>query len=185
MILRFYIPPGSSDWAFISYMCFFMHELNLEQFVHPCTCPVAMARLPAHWNGPFLRLEQIMSETNHLSWNSPLSSVVSHGILASTALTGQSSLSSSPRLESCCLPSSLLSVSWAPPSHGHCRQQPKSSTSSSFLVRIRSNRTCPFINNTVIHVMNLSHQCTYLDFLWSALLAFQQILDTSGKFPTK
>lgn len=129
--------------------------------------------------------DNVSNQSSSLLWNSPLSSVVSHGILTSTDLTDRSSLSWTPRLESCCLPSSFLSVSWSPPSHGPCSKQPKSSTSSPLFLRIRSSRACPFINNTVIHVMNLSHPCTYLDFLWSVLLAFQQILDTSWQISYK
>lgn len=123
VILGFCIPPGLSGWASTSYMFFScMSWTRSIFFTMYVSYHSGFISSSLEWTILEAGGDNVSNQPSSLLWNSPLSSVVSHGILTSTDLTDRSSLFWTPRLESCCLPSSFLSVSWSPPSHGPCSQ---------------------------------------------------------------
>lgn len=105
---------------FLQLLCASFSCFSRELLVHPHR-PVTFAWFPAHCDGPFLSLEEVILEYQTGLLDPVCSPGLSPiGFFQAGLCTGQSLLSWNLELLSCYLPFSILSVYSTPPSHGQC-----------------------------------------------------------------
>ena len=157
-----------------------MPEFNEELLVYPHSPPVTVAWFSALWDGSFLRLEEVMFETCQLSWIPSPSKMVSNGILASRSLNRSklTLLNSKAGILLLWLipPLRILNstVSWPLQPTANILNQfflfCKDQVHQSMSLHQQHCHPCR-IFVTPVHSRNIP------DCLWSALLAFEKILD--------